>query len=103
MTTMETNNLKLVFDHLINILQPIETKRIKNYYYDQNYYGLKKITFSTIINDCNYDNIKNIPEIEGYTIEVNNEFIFISNNNLKYQIATNQLLRVYNKINKTFK
>jgi hypothetical protein len=99
---METNNLKLVFDHLINILQPIEISRKKETYYDKLYLGLKKRSYTIIFNECNFDNVSNIPAIPGYLIEVNKDNICIMSDDLEYNIAPNQLLTIWNRIKKSF-
>lgn len=101
MTTMETNNLKLVFDHLINILTPIEIDRKKENFWSYN--DDKKHSYTVIINECNFNNISNIPDIPGYLIEINENNICILNDNLEYNIKPDMLLTIYNRIKKTFK
>jgi len=100
MTTMETNNLKRVFETLINILSPVIKEVKKDFEYTE---YPKKRTWTTLISECNFDNISNIPDIPGYLIEVTKDNICIFNDNLEYNITPSQILRVYNKIKKTFK
>lgn len=101
MTTMETNNLKLVFESLLNILSPIEIDK-KTIRYFKTYFDNRQSTYTIKFAKCNFDNINLIPEIPGYLIEVNENNICILNDNLEYNIAPDQLLTIYNRIKKTF-
>ena len=96
---METSELKIVFDHLFNILSPT-VKKIKKDFEYTNY--PKKRMWTTPIADCNFSNITNMPNIDSYIIEITENNILIVGDNLEYNIKPDQIIRVYNKIIKTF-
>ena len=100
MNKMETQNLRLVFESLINILSPIETDKKTITYYSE--CTGKKCNYKVYNSECNFSNISNYPNIPGYLIEINENNILILNDNLEYNINPDQLLTIWNRIKKTF-
>jgi hypothetical protein len=100
----QNEKLRFIFNQLLTWLQPVETKRKKNYTWEGTYPFPKKRYWTIIFNSCNFKNIKCIenpfPDIQ---LKITKQMITITGSNYEYQFAPDQILTIWNRLQKATK
>ena len=105
-TELTTNDkLMVIFDKLLVYLSPKETKKDKISSYKYSGYNMKKQYHTYITAECNFLNVKNMPDLfpNEFAVEIKEDNILIMGENMEMNFAPDQILTIYNRIKKTLK